>query len=181
MTQERLQQLQLVLAHAHSDYEKMLNSHAFFKTQNHAMGQDMVQDTFVKTWKYLVRTGEISAMKAFLYHVLNNLIIDQYRKHKTVSLELLAQKGFEPGTKNFAEHLFAILDGKEAARLISLLPGAYHRVMEMKYIQELSAQEISNITGQSPASVAVQSHRGLKKLRLLYYPLTAHDRLISAH
>jgi len=32
-------------------------------------------------------------MRAFLYHILNDLIVDEYRKHKASSLTLLMEKG----------------------------------------------------------------------------------------
>ncbi len=170
MTLKNLTRLQTVLTDAHNDYDKMLNAHAFFKIQDHAMGQDLVQDTFTKTWAYLVKRGEIDTMKAFLYHVLNDLIIDEYRKHKTTSLDVLAEKGFEPSVKG-SGRLFNILDGKAALLLIARLPEAYQKVMRMKYVQDLSLQEMSLITGQSKSTFAVQAHRGLEKLKLLYYPI----------
>ena len=77
---------------AHHDYEGKLNSYAFFKVHNKTISDDLVQDTFIKTWKYLVRGGKIEMMKSFLYHILNNLIIDEYRKKKTVSLDNLLAK-----------------------------------------------------------------------------------------
>ena len=48
----------VVLTQAHHDYARGMNSYALFKLRNHAMGQDLVQDTFIKTWTYLVRGGE---------------------------------------------------------------------------------------------------------------------------
>lgn len=81
-----------VLTIAHHDYERGMNSYAFFKVHNHAIGQDLVQDTFVKTWAYLVKGGKIDLMRPFLYHILNHLIIDKYRKHKTSSLDVLLEK-----------------------------------------------------------------------------------------
>ncbi len=169
MSTQTLKQLQSILTQAHHSYDKMLNAHAFFKMQDRAKSQDMVQATFTKTWVYLIKKGEIATMKAFLYHVLNNLIIDEYRKRKTTSLEILAEKGFEPSSKDFGR-LFDILDGKAAFLLIGRLPRKYQNVMSMKYMQDLSAQEISSITGQTKNSVAVQTSRGLHKLKLLYYP-----------
>jgi len=41
-------------------------------------------------------------------------------------------------------------------------------MMRMRFIQDLSLKEISLITGQSTNAIAVQIHRGLIKLRLLY-------------
>ena len=106
-------------------------------------------------------------MKAFLYHVLNNLIIDQYRKHKTISLDILLEKGFEPSVTE-SEHIFNILDGKAAILLIQHLPETYKKIIRMRYIQDLILQEISTLTGQSKNAVAVQIHRGLEILKLLY-------------
>lgn len=38
----------------------------------------------------------------------------------------------------------------------------------MRYAQDLSLKEIALITGQSRNTVAVQAHRGLIKLKILY-------------
>lgn len=159
--------LKKILTVAHQDFEKGLRSHAFFKVNNHDVSGDLVQDTFIKTWAYLVKGGKIEIMKAFLYHVLNNLIVDEYRKRKTSSLEVLLEKGFEPSSDD-SERLTNVLDGKVAILLIKKLPEKYQKVMKMRYIQLLSLKEISLITGQSKNTVAVQAHRGLEKLKLLY-------------
>lgn len=159
--------IQTALTVAHFDYNQKLNAHAFFRVHNHALGEDLVQDTFMKTWSYLVRGGKIDIMKAFLYHLLNNLIVDEYRKHKTTSLDVLLEKGFEPSTDD-SKQLLNILDGKAAILLIQSLPEKYQAVMRMRYVRELSLTEIALITGQTKNTVAVQVHRGLEKLKLLY-------------
>ena len=158
-----------MLAVAHHDFEKALNAHAYFKVSDHEVGEDLVQETFLKTWKYLVRGGKIEVMKAFLYHVLNNLIVDQYRKHKTASLDVLMEEGFEPSVDP-SSRLFNVLDGKRAIRLIGALPTKYQKIMRMKYAQDLSLKEMAHITGQSQNTIAVQVHRGLAKLKILYTP-----------
>lgn len=165
LKQKTLQQITLTTAH--NDFNRGLNLHAFFKTHDSARGEDLVQDTFVKTWKYMAKGGKIDVMKAFLYHVLNHLIIDEYRKHKATSLEILIEKGFEPSVDDSAR-LFNVLDGKAAALLIQRLPLAYRRIMHMRYMQDLSLTEMSVITGLTKNTVAVQVHRGLEKLKVLY-------------
>lgn len=165
---------QLKLAAAHQSYNKELNLHSFFKIGDRGISENLVQDTFVKTWSYLLRGGKIDIMKAFLYHVLNHLIVDEYRKHKTTSLDNLLEKGFEPSNNN-SERFLKVLDGKAALLLIQHLPETYQKIMRMKYTQDLSLKEMSLITGQSKNTIAVKAHRGLEKLKLLY---NADNKLI---
>ncbi len=167
MTSKQQLEQQGVMTVAHRDFEKGLNAHAFFKVNDHSIGEDLVQDTFLKTWKYLVKGGKIEVMKTFLYHILNHLIVDQYRKRKTTSLDDLLEKGFEPST-GAPSRFFNFLDGKRALLLIGSLPLKYQRVMQMRYAQDLSLKEMSLITGQSKNTLAVQVYRGIEKLKLLY-------------
>ncbi|MDO8620248.1 MAG: RNA polymerase sigma factor [bacterium] len=167
MTRTQEMERQDILTLAHHDFEKRLTTHAYFKVNDHKMSEDLVQDTFLKTWNYLARGGKIEVMKAFLYHILNHLIVDQYRKHKTYSLDTLVEKGFEPSTGEHAR-LVNLLDGKAALLLIAQLPPAYQKVLRMRYMQDLSLQEMSRLTGQTKNALAVQVHRGLGKLKILH-------------
>ena len=167
MTPQQNKDRQAILTQAYSDHRQGLNSHALFKMNNKEMGEDLVQDAYMKTWKYLVKGGKIATMKAFLYHILNNLIVDEYRKHKTSSLDILLEKGFEPSTDD-SGRLVNFLDGKMTLTLIARLPIAYHKIMRMKYIQDLSLTEMSLLTGKSKNAIAVQVNRGTKKLKRLF-------------
>ncbi|MEK7463537.1 MAG: RNA polymerase sigma factor [Patescibacteria group bacterium] len=158
---------QIKLTAAYHDFNRGLNLHAFFKTRDSVMGSDLVQDTFTKTWKYMAKGGKIDVMKAFLYHVLNHLIIDEYRKRKVVSLEILVENGFEPSIDD-SERLFNSIDGKAAALLIQRLPLTYRKIIHMRYMQDLSLAEMSAATGLTKNTMAVQVHRGLERLKILY-------------
>lgn len=160
-------QLHTELSLAHNDYKKRLNAYAFAKLNDQTLSEDLVQQTFIKTWVYLVKGGKIELMKAFLYHILRNLIVDEYRKRKTVSLDAILEKGHEPKIKS-AGFSADFIDGKAAMLLINKLPEKYKKIMRMRYIQNLSLKEIHEITGQSKNTVTVQAYRGLEKLRLLY-------------
>lgn len=167
MTLSQQAELKVMLTTAHYDFEKDLSARAFFKVSNHKTSEDLVQQTFMKTWIYLVKGGKIEIMKAFLYHILNNLIVDEYRKRKTSSLDALLEKGFEPKSTD-GENLFNVLDGKTSLLLIERLPLIYKKVLQMKYVQDLSLEEMSLITGLPKNTLAVQIHRGLAKLKVLY-------------
>jgi len=166
MTKDQETKQQSILAVAHDDYVKGLTSYAFFKTNNQTVGEDLVQDTFLKTWKFIVKGGQVHIMKAFLYHILNRLIIDQYRKHKNTSLDALLEKGYEPSAD--PENESDSLDGKFALDMIEFLPETYRKIMHMRFVQNLSIKEVSLITGETKNAIAVQTHRGLAKLKILF-------------
>lgn len=168
MTPTQLSEQRGILTLAHNTYEKNLYSHAFFKISDRLICQDLVQNTFTKTWLYLMRGGKINSMKAFLYHILNCLIVDEYRKRKTESLDLLLDNGFEPSSHSHNTFI-NFLDGKMAINLISRLPKKYKMIMQMKYVKEMTLEEISQSTGQTRNSVAVQNHRGIEMLKVLYH------------
>ncbi len=167
MTKTPRRKIHAELTSAYNTYQAGLHARAHYKIQDEALGDDLVQTTFMKTWVYLVKGGRIDLMKAFLYHVLNGLIIDEYRKNKPASLDVLIGNGFEPSFDD-SKRLFNIADGKVALKMIERLPKKYQQVMRMRYIDQLSLQEISTITGQSKNTVAVQAHRGLIKLKEIY-------------
>src|SRR6266850_4422798 len=100
MTIQQEIQLKTFFTEAHELYREGLDSYAYFKVSNRMISEDLVQNTFMKTWMYLMKGGRIEKMKAFLYHVLNNLIVDEYRKRKTTSLDVLIEKGLEPSVSD---------------------------------------------------------------------------------
>lgn len=143
-----------------------LMRHARSMVNDFEVSEDLVQDAFVKAWLYLVRQGKIHTMRAFLHHILNNLIVDGYRRHKASSLDKLLERGYEPGADD-CERLVDALDGRRAFKLIDRLPATYRHVLRMKYEHGLSYKEISRLTGQQQNTIAVQVHRGLEKLKAM--------------
>lgn len=158
---------QEVFIKGYMDYEKSLLRRSYFKVSNKELADDLVQTTFLKTWEYLVKHGKIDSMKAFLFHALNNLIVDEYRKRKPVSLDVLTGKGFQVSYDD-SEQMCNIIDGKMAIMLIPLLSKKYRDVISMRYIEDMPLKEIAALTSQSKNTVAVQIHRGLGKLAILF-------------
>lgn len=165
----RQQELFTKAYHTHSGE---LARYARSMVNDRELSEDLVQDVFVKMWMYLLRKGDIVSIRGFLYHVLNNLIVDRYRKHKTWSLDSLLEQGYEPRADE-SDRLVDIFDGKLVFRLIDKLPHTYQEVLRMKYANHLTYGEISRLTGQQRNTIAVQVHRGLVKLKELYTHMPA--------
>ncbi len=170
MTQQQLKIQQGLLTTAHQEYRKQLKRYSLSKVNNPQLAEDLVQDTFLRAWNYLLKGGKVDTMKSFLYQILHRLIIDEYRRGKrTSSLDDLVEKGFEPSqqTEEF-EHITNVLDGKAMMLLIHKLPDRYRKVLSMRYIDNLSIEEMAARIGQSKNTVAVQIHRGLVKLKEVF-------------
>lgn len=156
---------------AFDEYNDALFRHAFFRLSNREQAIDVVHDTFTKAWSYLRSGYEIKSFRPFLYKILNNLIIDEYRKKRETSLdEMLEEEGvdesnFSDLTEHTVEALAATIDGKKAFLVLDTLPEQYREVLILRFVDGLGPKEIAELTEQSESIVSVRLHRGLKKLR----------------
>lgn len=156
---------------AFEEYNDALFRHAFLRVSDRERAIDIVHDTFTKVWTYIRNGHEIDQFRPFLYKVLNNLIVDEYRKRKEASLDALMEiDGVDEGTfdelsENTVESLAATLDGKRAFELLQALPDAYREIIILRFVDELGPKEIAALTEESENVVSVRLHRGLKLLR----------------
>lgn len=169
MTVEAVTQQKQRLEAAYKDFAMPLTKYAFFKVHNKTLSEDLVQETFLKIWVYILKGEEIIMMKALLYRILNGLIIDEYRRQgrEVYSLDLLTDKGFDVSTTD-SEYQGQAIDIKTATRYIELLPKKYRDVVYMKVVLYMSTDEISNELKRTKNSVTVQIHRGFKHIKMLH-------------
>ena len=143
----------------------------FFKIDNRERSLDLVQETFMKTWIQITKTGELNNIRAFLYKVASNLVIDEYRKrgkkdHFTSSLEVMSEDGFDPSSNiDELESITNKLDGEKLMSLVNELPEAYATVIFMRFNEDLSIGEIAESLDVSQNVVSVRINRAINKLR----------------
>lgn len=156
---------------AFDEYNDALFRHAFIRVSNREKAIDLVHDAFTKVWSYIRDGYEIDSFRPFLYKVLNNLIIDEYRKRKESSLDaMLELDGVDEGsfdelTESTVEVLAATIDGKKAFELLEELPDQYREVIVLRFVDQLGPKEISELIEESENIISVRIHRGLKLLR----------------
>ncbi|MEL6802792.1 MAG: RNA polymerase sigma factor, partial [Bacteroidota bacterium] len=152
----------------HSD---ALFRHASLRISDRERAIDIVHDTYAKVWTYVRRGHEVDSFRPFLYKVLNNLIIDEYRKRKESSLDALFEKDgvdestFDDLTEDTVESLAATIDGRKAFELLEQLPDEYREVIILRFVDGLGPKEISVLIEETENVVSVRIHRGLKQLR----------------
>jgi len=132
---------------------------------------ELTQDAFMKTWKYIVSGGMVEDYRAFLYRTVNNLIIDEYRKRSSVSLDAILET--ESGNEGDFNELVTggkmetemLLDARQVHDFLAEMPEQYRSAIVMRYMDGLSPKEIAEMTGESENVISVRIHRGMKQLR----------------
>jgi len=152
---------------AYEEHSNAIFRYALFKVSDRELALDVMQDTFTKTWEYIAKGENIENIKAFLYRVAGNLVIDQYRKKTTDSLEVMQEDGFDPPFDD-TDTWIDKLDGLKAIELLGKLSSDYKEALFLKYVQGLSISEISEVTGDNNNTVTVRLHRGIEKLKVLF-------------
>ena len=156
---------------AFDEYSDALFRHAIYRLSDRERAIEIVHDTFTKVWSYLRGGHEIDSYKPFLYKVMNNLIIDEYRRRKELSLDaLLSEEGTDEGSfpelhAGGIEELTFSLDAEKASLLISELPLVYREVLTLRFVDGLGPKEISILIEETENVVSVRIHRALKILK----------------
>ena len=152
---------------AFESYADALFRHSYFRVSDRESSIDLVHDAFTKTWAQVTRGEKIDNFQAYLYHVLNNLIIDFYRKKKSLSLDTLSDDGFDPVGTGSAE-ILAEAERRELMVHLEKLPERDKDAVVMRYIDGLQVKQIASILGESENSVSVRLHRAVKKLKTYF-------------
>jgi len=148
-------------------YDRYANDifrYCYYRIFDKDAAEDLVQEAYCRTWKYIIDGHNIQNIRAFIYKTARNLIVDRSRKHKSVSLDNMMEKGFLPGRdpRPDIENYFA---GKEVISVIKSLDKKYRQVLLLKYVKDLSVKEISEQIHETPNNVYVRMSRGFKKVK----------------
>lgn len=151
-------------AMAYDSFADAIFRHCYFRLRDYERAKDLMQESFVKTWKYLSGGTEVENLRAFLYRVANNLIVDFVRKKKEASLDELATKGFDPsaGAPGDMELRAA---SREMIHLLEKVDEKSREVIIMRYLDDLPVKDIAFILKESENAISVRLHRGLRKMR----------------
>lgn len=150
----------------YDDLSDALFRHSYFRVFERERAKDLVQETFTRTWDYLSRGKQIENMRAFLYRVLNNLIIDESRKHRPFSLDALAEQGFDPG-EDPKDKLTDQIQAKEMIRILGRLRSDQRELIVMRYVDGFGPKEIAETLGVRENAVSVRLHRAMNDFRKL--------------
>ncbi|MFC9706854.1 RNA polymerase sigma factor [Paenibacillus sp. NPDC056933] len=131
---------------------------------SHSDAQDLAQDTFLRIYRYLPSRRQGSSFSSWVYTIAVNRMRDFMRQQKPVMTAVhpaLEQTSDETPEK----HVLHKEMQREIYRQMEQLPESYRLVLLLKYTNELSYEEIADITDMSSAQVRNALYRGKKTLK----------------
>ena len=159
-----ISQLKKDFSKTYDEHSDAIFRYAYFKLSDSEKAKDVVQDTFVKFWEYISAETELQNVKALLYRIASNTIIDVYRKRKDFSLDTLADDGFDPAFEpekdDFERH-----EAESVLEAINKLDEDERNIMFMRYIEGMSFDDIAEVVGDRANTITVRVHRLIKQLR----------------
>lgn len=140
---------------------------ALIKVSSRDQALDITQDTFMRLWKCILEEKNISNYKSFLFTICRNLIIDWYRKKKSVSLNAMSEDydNFDVIDNSSINNLEINFEAKNILEKIGELNETYQTPLYLKFVEGLSPKEIGEIIGISENAVSVRINRGIEALR----------------
>ncbi len=143
----------------------------FYRVSDHEQAKDIVGDAYLHFWQVLQKE-QVENPKALLYRIARNLVIDWYKKKKSIPLPSFKEEessDTEIFLDMFSGNLIGmdtILEAKMAIEKITTLEPIYREVVYLRFVEELTPKEIAVIIGESTNVVSVRINRGLHLLKL---------------
>jgi len=180
-------------------FEQMVEEHlnglfgaALRLTRNRTNAEDLLQDTFLRAWRSFRTFRPGTNARAWLYRILMNAYIDNYRKatrepevvdHDDVDEFYLYSKVQESDEYRRAGNpeeafLQTLMDADVKAALESL-PEAFRAVVMLADIEGFSYKESAEILGIPIGTVMSRLHRGRKQLEVALWEYARRARYVD--
>jgi RNA polymerase sigma-70 factor (ECF subfamily) len=157
-------------------YQHRLLRYLLSLTGNRTETEDLFQETWVRVLEHGDQYRSQWKFEVWLLGIARNLVIDQARRKKGVSLDELmdpeAGTGFEPAAQGPSplDYLAAGQDSVHIQRMLSELPAVYREVVILRFREDLALEEIATIISAPLSTVKSRLYRGLEGLRRIMGP-----------
>lgn len=155
------------------DYSERLYWHVRGIVGSHEDTDDLLQDIFLKVWKALPGFRAESEVFTWLWRIATNEAINHLRRAKVRSaltfsfLDAKADRIADPNPYFDGDAAMANL-----RKAMDTLPAKQRSVFTMRYVEDLSYEQISEITGTSVGALKASYHHAHEKVKAF---LTEHE------
>ncbi len=139
------------------------------RVSNREQALDITQETFLRLWKTLQGGEELRNHKAFLFTIARRLIIDWYRKKKSLSLENMTTnedgENYDVPDEKTNIDVSGGAEGRYLLDKIRELSLGFRQPVYLRFVEGLSPAEIADVLEISANAASVRITRGLAELR----------------
>ncbi len=150
----------------YKEYFTPIYRYVWSRTKSRTDADDLAQEVFLKAYRSLERFNLTAVSPlAYFYTIARNVVIDWQRKKHDIPtedeiLDSIADDSLDPSR---------IVIQDEQRKIISdalpELTAGVREVIEMKFLQELSTEEVAEKLGKTEGAVRQLQMRGLQALR----------------
>ncbi|UCD65246.1 MAG: sigma-70 family RNA polymerase sigma factor [Candidatus Zixiibacteriota bacterium] len=159
-------------------------------TKNSSDAEDLVQETYIKAYRFWDKFQPGSNCKAWLFRIMTNAFINEYRAKSrspvaasvdTIDDRFLYSQQVASSQLSNPEHmLYSRLLRDEVTRAIESLPDEFRLVVILAFVEKFSYRQIADITGLHLGTVKSRIHRGRKLCQKLLADYAVANGFASA-
>ena len=150
-------------------------------SRNPQDAEDLVQETYLNGFKALDRFEEGTNLRAWLFRILNNAFISQYRRRRrrpSSSLDEvsdfylydhLVDGGVAPAQENPERDVLSRIGDEAVLRALEELPVEFRQVELLADVEGFSYREIADILGIPIGTVMSRLYRARRRLQQLLW------------
>jgi RNA polymerase sigma-70 factor (ECF subfamily) len=142
-------------------------------TGNVAEAEDLVQETYLRAFRFFNRYDDSLPFTSWLYRIMTNLHIDTVRRRKRLTTVSIDQAGDgNEGTWEFADNAPTAAESMMARSLeepmrlaLQSMNAEFRLAVVLSDVEGLSYEEVAEIMDTSVGTVRSRIHRGRKQIR----------------
>jgi RNA polymerase sigma-70 factor, ECF subfamily len=143
--------------------DQMYN-YAMYLTGEREEANDLLQETFLKAYRFYDKYEEGTNAKAWLYRIMRNTYINEYRRVKRLPDlvefdEQISAPYFTSDVQRSSTEYESELFGDEIATAIARLPEKFKRVIMLRDVEDLPYEEIAEALDIPVGTVRSRLHR----------------------
>ena len=144
-------------------FSDQLYSYGYYLTGDREQAEDLLQETFLKAFRFFDKFEEGSNAKAWLYTIMKNTYINFYRKTKRIPVQMefneetfVGDKGRSPSDmEGSLEHTMS----DDVVSALALLPEKFKSIIILRDIEDMPYEEIAEALNIPIGTVRSRLHR----------------------
>jgi len=152
---------------------KEVHRFVYFKIGKREEADDLTSIIFLKAWNHIQNKTleDAKTLRSLLYKIARNAVIDYYREHAGRTISSIDDEENKIDVADESQDAHEKIEQEDDINLIKsqlpFLKEEYREIIVMRFVNDLSLEEISDITGKTKGNIRVILHRALNALREL--------------